>query len=328
MYKLFGTHPVEAVQEAPTTALMHHISRIPLSRLNRWSEKLWQRLAGDQIFCRADFDALRARYPNLKIILSSASPQPLLEAARKDLGITDILYTTIEEHDGYLSSPHTVYRSYMLPYTPKRIAPPATFIRNAAWHKITHLVERFPDIFDQGVESVGISDNSYGEDNAWAQYFTTIVDVNSPAPFAPIISATSPLKEIHSAQVLTTDERTRRDSSVPVFLDPRRKTFTPHAADLDKQQLRAYLQPLHDAVEDLARRYFESADRLKSQRQHDQGDINDSYSTIDEHVHEYNLTGGSRRAIIFKRLRGALKQLDKTQSVQGFDLIFTLLPKM
>ncbi|MBU1238935.1 hypothetical protein KKF84_12435 [Myxococcota bacterium] len=315
MYRLFGTHPVEVVQEAPTTALMHHISRIPLSRLNRWSEKLWQRLAGDQIFCRADFDALRARCPHLKIILSSASPQPLLEAARKDLGITDILYTTIEEHDGYLSAPHTVYRSFLLPYTPNRIAPRATFKRNAAWHKITNLVEHYPDIFDQGVESVGISDNSYGEDNAWAQYFTTVVDVNSPAPFSPIVSAISPLREIHSAQVLTTDERTRRDNSVPDFLDPRRKTFTPHAADLDKQQLSARLQPLHNAVEALAKLYYEIANQLKSQRENDQSAVNDSFSAIDEHVHQYNLTGGSRRDIIFKRLRGALKQLDTRRAV-------------
>ena len=69
---------------------------------------------------------------------------------------------------------------------------------------------------------MGVSDTSRGEDHCWAQHFTRVVDINSPTPFPVIVSSDSPLLEVHSATVLTRNERRRREAGESKYLDPRR----------------------------------------------------------------------------------------------------------
>ena len=191
IHRLFGAEPIKEVQEIPRLALMHHLSEMPLETVREISRKLWARREVDQVFMPQDFVNLKRKYPNLKIIISSASPQPVLEIARELFDIDEIIYSEIEERDGYLSSPHPQNLFYMLLRKPKRIAPPESLRHNAAGVKIERLLERCPDFLDESVEKVGVTDNSYGEDGEWGNYFTRVVDVNSPSPFSPVVSASS-----------------------------------------------------------------------------------------------------------------------------------------
>ncbi len=203
----YGPDPVAAVQTLPRVVAMHHLSEVPLKTLHALANRIWDRHAADQVFLRSDFDALRRRFPNLKIILSSASPQPMVDVAKARLGVDDALFSSIELHDGYLSAPYRVDLRYGMRGLPRRIAGPARIAHNAGRLKIPRLKARYPDIADGSAECVGITDTGYGEDHDWANHFTRVVDVNSDHPFAPIVPRDSPLRAIWSARLLTAQER-------------------------------------------------------------------------------------------------------------------------
>ncbi|MDP8257729.1 MAG: hypothetical protein P9M14_18435 [Candidatus Alcyoniella australis] len=310
-YRLFGAHPVAVVQEVPRLALMHHMTEFSLDALRNMSRRLWNRYSGDQVFFREDFEALRKKYPQLKIIISSASPQPIVETARDDLGIEDIIYTTIEEHDGFLSSPHFIYRYFLLYRKPKRISPPDSFKQNSSYMKIKHLLELYPDMLDSEVETVGITDTGYGEDHAWAHYFTRVVDINSSDPFSPIVSNDSPLKEIHSAKLLTADEIKQRESGNASYLNPKRKEAAPTSLALNSSQLTDRLQPVVQSLETLADSFQRAKGKSQAVRQELEREISDVQCRIDEVVRNYNQSQGAARDKAFKQLRSYLKQLGR-----------------
>jgi hypothetical protein len=99
---------------------------------------------------------------------------------------------------------------------------------------------------------VGISDTSRGEDHCWAQHFTRVVDINSPTPFPAIVSSASPLREVHSATVLSKHERDRRASGQHGYLDPRRAKLAPSRSRLELTR------------EDLERRVGRVLDRVNA----------------------------------------------------------------
>ncbi len=311
IYKIFGTHPVAVVQEIPRLALMHHLTEFPLEVLRKMSRRLWLRHAGDQVFFREDFEALRKKFPKLKIIISSASPQPILETAREQLGIDDVIYTSIEEQDGFLSSPHFIYRFFFLYWKPKRISPPDKFKQNSSYMKITHLLERFPDILDPKVETVGISDTAYGEDNAWAQYFSRVVDVNSPAPFSPIVSADSPLTQIHSARLLTQNEMVQRERGDASYIDPGRKGARAASFEFERSELMDFLKPIVRELENLADAYHSADEVSQAGRQDLEQEISDLHDRIQETVRDYNESVGAAHARAFRQLRSYLAKLSR-----------------
>jgi hypothetical protein len=104
------------------------------------------------------------------------------------------------------------------------------------------------------VEIVGISDTSRGEDHCWAQYFTCVVDINSPTPFPAIVSCNSPLREVHSATLLTKHERDRRAAGDTGYLDARRAKLTAPQTrlELTREDLERRLGWLLDRVNTLA----------------------------------------------------------------------------
>ena len=142
----------------------------------------------------------------MKIIISSASPQPILEAAKEALGVDDVIYSGTQAAEGYLNTPYRFSKWFGVG-RPRKVSPPSEEFINASHAKIDGLLERYPDIFAPGVVSIGITDTGYGEDHCWSSHFTRVVDVNSRTPFAPIVAAASPLQEVHSAAILTQEER-------------------------------------------------------------------------------------------------------------------------
>ncbi len=221
-FRRFGAEPVRTVQRVPQNALMALLADVPAPTLRSLAERVWDRHAPDEVIRREDLDALRARFPELRVIITSASPTVVVELACEKLGA-----------DAFESS------------QPGRI--------NSGPAKIRHLEARFPDVLDPDCESVGITDTGYGEDHCWSEHFTRVVDVNSDAPFAPIVSARSPLREVHSAHLTTSRERRLRALGILEWMDPRRPL--PPRADarvLGRGELSERLSDLHEELEALA----------------------------------------------------------------------------
>lgn len=190
-YRKFGSDAVRAVQGVPQRALMQSLSKVPDEILRGLAERIWERHADEQVIARADLDRLRALHPDLRIVLTSASPRPMVEVAAARLGVDHAEWSE-----------------------PDRI--------NSGPAKIDRLAERLPELLDPAAETVGITDTGYGEDHCWAAHFTRVVDVNSDSPFPPIVPAGSPVREIHSAQLTTRREQQQRLFDGDVALVPGR----------------------------------------------------------------------------------------------------------
>lgn len=308
LYLRYGVDPVEAIQRIPRVALFHQLAELPVDTLRRLAADVWERYRDDQVITREDIAWLRERFPALTIVISSASPQPVLEVAARELGVHEVVYSSIEEHEGYLSAPSLVSRLFLLPRLPRRIAPPSGVRDNAGRAKIRWLLERHPDFCD--VETVGITDTGYGEDHSWTGHFTRLVDINSPAPFAPIVASESPLREIHSAQVLTRGELERRRQGEPCYLDPRRKGLrTGRARTLGRDELATLLGQALAAAETLAEAYQREAGALGEAMRDLDTSLREVAAAIERTVREYNLASGRERRRVMIRLRRQLRRL-------------------
>jgi len=190
-FRHFVSDPVRAAQRLPQITLLRHLQTTSTEVLQRLAEHIWERHQPDQVIERADLEWIRERWPQVEIVLSSASPRPTVEVAGEALGVDHIHYSTLD-----------------------RI--------NSGEAKIERLRELCAGVGDPDVEIVGISDTSRGEDHCWAQHFTRVVDINSPTPFPAIVASASPLLEVHSATVLTKHERARRAAGDADYLDARR----------------------------------------------------------------------------------------------------------
>lgn len=255
-HRWFGAEPFTAIQAMPILALLHELGGVSVPTAAGLAERLLRRFEGDQVFDRDDIAWLRARCPEARIILSSASPRPTVEAAARLLGIDDWECAEIEIHEDCYSSPFHLSPLFLHDGMPPRISPPSRYRLNAGRAKVSRLLERYPAMADPANEVVGISDTWHGEDHCWADHFTRVIDVNSTSPFPPLVVADSPIREIHSAQVLTRDERARRASGQPHYLDPRRagRFSAPIAADVSAAEIATGLAAIAAEIETYAAR--------------------------------------------------------------------------
>jgi len=223
-YRRFGPNPTSAVQRGPQMVALTHLATADEPLLLKLAHRVWRRHAPDQVISREDLDWVRARCPGIEIILSSASPKPMLDVAVEELGADQASYSTAE-----------------------RI--------NSGKAKIERLREICPRLFDPDVNAVGITDTSYGEDHCWTEHFACVVDINSPTPFPPIVPQASPARAVHSATVLTREEQRRRNNGDAGYLDARRKNQAPtEKVELDREALRNRLGDLLSEINRLAAR--------------------------------------------------------------------------
>lgn len=222
-FRHFVADPIRAAQRVPQRTLLEHLQTATDEVVHELSALIWNRHELDQVIERADIAWLRARWPKLEIVLSSASPKPIVEYAGNALGVDHVHFSTLE-----------------------RI--------NSGEAKITALRELDEQFGDPAVEVVGISDTSRGEDHCWAHHFTRVVDVNSPTPFPAIVSSDSPLREVHSATLLSRHERQRRAAGEHGYLDPRRAKLAPSRTSrvLTREDLERRIGQLLDRVNALA----------------------------------------------------------------------------
>ena len=194
-FRRFRGDPIRIAQRGVQTTLMDQLASESPELVPTLMERIWQRHRDDQVVTAEDIAWIRTSFPNIEIVLSSASPQPVVSFVAERLGI---------EH---------AHGS-----TPDRI--------NSGEAKIELLEQTFARFGEPGVEVVGISDTAHGDDHCWSQHFTRVVDINSPAPFPPIVSESSPLEEVHSATVLSRHELQQRALD-PAYLDTRRNAGEP-----------------------------------------------------------------------------------------------------
>ena len=221
-YSRFGPEPTTVVQRRPQMVALAHLATADEPLLDRLARRVWARYAHDQVISREDLDWVRKQNPGIEIILSSASPKAMLDVAVEELGADRATYSTID-----------------------RI--------NSGRAKIARLREISPDLFTAGAKVVAISDTSYGEDHCWTEHFSCVVDVNSPTPFAPVVIQGSPIREMHSATLLTRDEQSRRANGDKGYLDARRKTQPPtQGVELNRDAVLTRLGNLLGEINQLA----------------------------------------------------------------------------
>lgn len=304
----FGPEPIQEIQEVPQTTLLQQLASLPLESVHELVRAVWRRQAPDMVITREDLSWLRERCPGLTIILSSASPAVVLETAAAELGVDAFFGTEVEQHDGRLSAPLLRGLPVLLaPGRPHRLSPPSQYRLNVSYDKIRHLLERFPGLFDPGVTSVGISDNGYGEDGAFAEYFTHVIDVNSKTPFPPIVGASSPCREVHSAAVLTQGELAHRSAGEPAWVDPRRAA-PPEGSPrtFSRQELEPLLREALEQVERAAGRLNEAERAVAAARAEAQAPVAAQQARIEETVAAYNAQDGALREECFERLEDQL----------------------
>lgn len=243
-FRRFGPEPVRAVQRVPQHALLHQLAALPRATTRELATRVLRRYAADQTLDRADLDWLRGRCPGLRVVISSASPRPIVEAAAAELGADDFLCTEVEELEGGSSAPCDLSRMGRPLGEPHHISRPSQQRINAGPAKLDALIARFPELADPSFESVGITDTGYGEDHSWTELLRTVIDVNSTAPFPPVVASSSPTRAIHSALLLT---RAERDGAAARPSDA-------EARDLSARELAVALGAHAPAIEDLAAR--------------------------------------------------------------------------
>ena len=190
-YHRFGPDPISAVQRGPQLVALKHFANWDDSLLRKLARDVWSRHASDQVISRDDVEWLRQRCPGIQVVLSSASPKPMLEIAKEELGADHACYSTME------------------------------WI-NSGEAKIGRLREVCPQVFAPKASVLAVTDTGYGEDHCWTEFFHCVIDINSPTPFSPVVTRTSPTREVHSAVVLTREEQRRRAEGDESYLDPRR----------------------------------------------------------------------------------------------------------
>ncbi len=223
-HRRFGPEPITSVQRHPQMVALTHLTTADETLLHDLARAVWRRHVSDQVIDREDLDWIRRHSPGIQIILSSASPKAMLDVAVEELGADGATYSTAE-----------------------RI--------NSGRAKIAGLREIHPRVFDPDSEVLAITDTSYGEDHCWTEHFACVIDVNSPTPFAPIVTRGSRTREVHSAILLTREERCRRSNGDAGYLDVRREDHPRRRrVELDRDALSARLWVLLNAINGLSRR--------------------------------------------------------------------------
>ncbi|MBI2389258.1 MAG: hypothetical protein HYV09_06555 [Deltaproteobacteria bacterium] len=307
-FKRFGPEAVRAVQLIPQHALLHQIASLPRAVVRELAARVFNRYRDDQTIDRDDIAWLRARCPGVKVVISSASPRPIVEVVAEALGVDAIACSEVEEPppcedgspDDFASAPCDLSRMGRPSGAPRRISRPSRQFINAGPAKIEALVRRFPELLDGSVESVGITDTGYGEDHSWSELFRTLIDVNSTTPFPPIVAATSPTRAVHSAQLLTRRERESRENGA-AWLDPRRGEPRPEL-DFSDLDLVRQLGPMVAEIEALTRAVDAVGDLLERARAEARRDLTAIEPEIERAVERYNAADDRDRVGILDTL--------------------------
>lgn len=307
-----GAEPVKAVQQIPQGALMHQMSRYRLTKLRRWALLLMHRLAPEMTITPEHILQIRERCPDAQIIISSASPQPVLEAAAEYFGVDDVIYSEIETLDELISSPPWLQWFFHRQQAPERFAPLSSLQINNSHAKVRRLLARFPDFAE--ATTVGFSDTDKGEDHAWISLFKHLVDVNSNDPFPPIVPLTSPTQSIDSVTLLSVYEKNRRAGGEPDYLDPSRR-FPPASETrvFAGEKLAQLVSPFIEEATSIQREGYTVRARIRDAIDAAWTETTASLDAFNEAVERYNTADEDSRTGQLESLSTAWKALRATQ---------------
>lgn len=310
-YLRFGEEPQLRAQRMPALALLHDLAAFDLDTVLEMTQAVLRRHANDEVVSPEDIAWLRRTYPELTIVLSSASPEPVVRATAARYGIELLEATTFDMEGERLASPHVGHPLFYASRRPARLGRPERLSINGGQEKTRRLLARFGDFLD--VETVGVTDTGHEEDHAWASCFTRVVDVNSPTPFPVIVGAQSPLREVHSAQVLT---RAEADGEVA---DPRRAQL-PYGREpegvLDAVALAAAIGPELERARDLVRLHARALEAPAAARRGLEARLAGVRGEMSEAVAAYN-TGDAASAAQLRRLQRAEDRLERERAHLG-----------
>lgn len=303
-----GPHAMDRMLALMRLSLMHQMAGVPAEDVHKLVRSLWKRHADRQVIEPEDIQWLRDSFPNLKIIVSSASPRALLQVVQEQFPVHDIFATEVETINGKTSSPHWMHPVFGSGQ-PKRIAPPASLRQNAYYNKIKYLALKYPDFMDSGVHTVGITDTKHGEDYPWSEYFKCVADINSPDPFSPLVSTASPLKEIHSAKIKTRrdkEEAESKENAQP--WDMPSPTPSSENFEFSKQDLEDILINELAKAEALAIKCYDAVPRVVEDLGAMAGESFAINQALENVIIGYNASLGADRDLYFERVQEALKQ--------------------
>jgi hypothetical protein len=191
-------------------------------------------------------------------------------------------FTTVEHAGDRFATPFGPGWVAKRAASPAHIAPPSRVRINSSHAKIEGLLSQFPDLADPSTISVGITDTGYGEDHCWGEWLTHVCDLNSDSPFSPVVGTGSPLREVHSAHVLTRDELARRVAD-PDYLDPRRSPLPPGIdRTLEGHSLVAALGDTLESIEREAERFHLAEHRTAR----DRGSLDERVRLVQSRIEE------------------------------------------
>ncbi|MBI9076905.1 MAG: hypothetical protein JEZ02_15970 [Desulfatibacillum sp.] len=303
-----GPHAMDKMLALMRLSLMHQMAGIPLDDVYKLVRSLWKRHGDRQVIEPDDIQWLRHSFPNLKIIVSSASPRALLEIVREDFPVHDIFATEIETRNGITSSPHWMHRLFGNKQ-PRRIAPPASLRQNAYYNKIKYLCLKYPDFPDPDVHTVGITDTKHGEDYPWSEYFKCVADINSHDPFSPLVSTASPLEEIHSAKIMTRqDKEETRDQEDAQPWDMPSPMGPSDVFEFSRQELEKTLEAELTRAEAMAKECYDAVPGVLQDLDDFSQDVFVTAQALENTVIGYNASHGEDRNRYFDKVRAVLKQ--------------------
>lgn len=195
-----GSEYVNAVQAVLRNVLMARASSYSAGQLEAFAERAWRRSRHRLVIDAEVVRRIRDHCPGLKaVIVSSASTAPTVTHAAAQLGVDGFISSDVDHYDRegerLSSSPTSVSRWFMV-RRPRQLSRPGAVFHNSSVEKVRLLHMHHPEMFADGVVSVGISDNNFGEDRHWPDYFTHAVALNSTNPFSPFVGAHSPCRSI------------------------------------------------------------------------------------------------------------------------------------
>lgn len=195
-----GTDYVDVVQSLMRGVLMAQASSFSEEELAIFAERAWRRTLHRLVIDRAVVDRIREHCPDLEaVILSSASTAPTVAHAAQQLGVDSWVASSSERHDeqgrSLFATPASLPR--WLVRGPKgTLSRPGALFHNSSTGKVRLLHMHHPELFGAGSVTVGISDNNFGEDRLWPDYFTHAVALNSRHPFSPFVGRRSPCESV------------------------------------------------------------------------------------------------------------------------------------
>ncbi len=213
-----GEEPLRSVQRAAQSRLFGLLAELSPDTSKRIVDRVLHRHRFALTIEPSDIKWLRQHAPRAKIAICSAAPEIVARQAAQFLGVDIVLAATVPADASGTFTP--IYEVARQDVRPRRLAMPDQIVFNAGSGKVARLEEHFGDWNAQNAFCVGITDTTHGDDHSWSQVFDVLIDVNSNAPFSPIVPRHHRVKELISAPLMSRRDKVELAAGQPLRPNP------------------------------------------------------------------------------------------------------------